>query len=95
MPGGLDIDTEQLRGLVAAKKIDFFERQTARKLVLYWRSITPGSEKRVPLSLTAVVPGLFSSPPWVAYEYYADAARVFLAPVRANISLRKPSTRRM
>jgi len=71
LPGGLEPRHDQLKEMVKAKVVDFYE-VIGRDVVLYWRCLKPGAVREIPLSLTAAVPGVYTGPASRAYLYYAD-----------------------
>ena len=71
IPSGLEVRHDQLKELVASKRVDSYEI-IGRNLVLYWRGLKAKSVTEIPVSLIARVPGKFTAPASAAYLYYSD-----------------------
>ncbi len=71
IPGGLEVRHDQLKELVKANKIAAYEVR-GRDVVLYWRELAEDAEVRLPISVTAAVPGEFTGPASRTYLYYTD-----------------------
>jgi uncharacterized protein YfaS (alpha-2-macroglobulin family) len=84
LPGGLSFQTWQLKELRDKKLIDFYETRE-REVILYFRSLPPKADKRIPLELTARVPGRYTAPASRAYLYYTDEHQLWAPPVRIAI----------
>ena len=84
LPGGLEPRTDQLRELVAERRIDAYETR-GREVVLYWRGMAPRGEARVPLSVLAAVPGTYAGPASRAYLYYSDDKKHWVQPLRVTV----------
>jgi hypothetical protein len=84
VPGGLEARADQLRELRAEGRIDAYELR-GREVVLYWRGLAAGSTHVVPLSLLAVVPGMYTGPASRAYVYYTDERKHWAAPMQVTV----------
>ena len=62
---------DQLKELVGADRISSYE-VIGREVILYWRALKANETRRIPISLTAAVPGSFTGPASRAYLYYTD-----------------------
>jgi len=71
IPAGLEVRHDQLKELVGADRISSYE-VIGREVILYWRALKANETRRIPISLTAAVPGSFTGPASRAYLYYTD-----------------------
>ncbi len=85
LPGGLSFQTWQLKELREKGLIAFWENR-GREVILYFRDLKPGEEKRVPLELVATVPGSYTGPASSAYLYYTDEHKSWAAPLAVEIA---------
>ena len=84
LPGGLEPRHDQLKELVKAGRVDAYEVR-GREVVLYWRSMKPGQEARISLSLIAAIPGTYTGPASRAYLYYTDEFKRWADPLKVTI----------
>ncbi|MCH8808107.1 MAG: hypothetical protein IH986_18735, partial [Planctomycetes bacterium] len=84
LPGGLEPRHDQLKELVKAGRVDAYEVR-GREIVLYWRSMKPGQEARISLSLIAAIPGTYTAPASRAYLYYTDEFKRWADPLKVSI----------
>jgi hypothetical protein len=84
VPGGLEARADQLRELRAEGRIDAYELR-GREIVLYWRGLSAGCTRVVPLSLLAAVPGSYTGPASRAYVYYTDERKHWAAPMQVTV----------
>jgi hypothetical protein len=59
-----------------------------REVILYWRSLDADQVVRVPLSLTAAVPGTYAGPASRAYLYYGDEDKQWQPGMTVDIAAR-------
>jgi A-macroglobulin complement component/alpha-2-macroglobulin family protein/MG2 domain-containing protein len=85
LPGGLIVRTAELKELVKQKQVAFYETR-GREIILYWRGLAAGAEKRIKLNPVAEIPGRFSGPASRAYLYYSDDVKCWTAPTRIQIA---------
>ncbi len=85
LPGGLEPRHDQLKELVKKGTVDAYE-VLGREIVLYWRGMEPNAKLRVPLSLIAAVPGVYTGPASRAYLYYGDEDKVWVEGLKAEIT---------
>ena len=85
LPGGLEPRHDQLKELVKQGAIDFYE-VIGREVVLYWRGLRAKQEARLPLSLTAAVPGSYTGPASRAYLYYTDEHKHWVQGMEVSIT---------
>ncbi len=71
IPAGLDVRHDQLKELVGADRISSYE-VIGREVILYWRALKANETRRIPISLTAEVPGFYTAPASRTYLYYTD-----------------------
>jgi hypothetical protein len=83
-PGGLAYQRWQLKELREKGRVAFYETR-AREIILYLRALKPGETRKIPLVLTAVVPGRYTAPASSAYLYYTDEHKHWTPPVRVEI----------
>jgi hypothetical protein len=84
IPGGLSLQTWQLKELVDKKLVDFFETGP-REAVLYFRSLPPNATRALELDLLAAVPGRYIAPASRAYLYYTDELVHWIEPVSVAV----------
>ena len=84
IPGGLSLQTWQLKQLRDQKRFAFYETN-AREAICYFGDLAPGAEIEVPLDLVATVPGKYSGPASSAYLYYSNDKKNWAAPVQVQI----------
>jgi hypothetical protein len=84
-PGGLTYQTWQLQELKDKGLIAFYETR-AREVILYFRDMAPGEQKRVPLDLVARIPGKYVGPASTAYLYYTDDMKHWTAGTQITIT---------
>jgi uncharacterized protein YfaS (alpha-2-macroglobulin family) len=87
LPGGLEPRVDQLKELVSAGRIAAYEVR-GREVILYWRSLDADQVVRVPLSLTAAVPGTYAGPASRAYLYYGDEDKQWQPGMTVDIAAR-------
>lgn len=88
LPAGLEARVDCLKELVRGGSVDCWEAR-GREVVLYWRSVAPGSERALTLSLIGAVPGTYSAPASQAYLYYSDEDKAWAPPLRARVVARR------
>ena len=88
LPGGVDADPEQLRGLVRAGRIAASEVRDGA-VVLYFETLAASETRVVPLALVASVPGSYSAPAARAYAYYQDELKWWCTPLTVEIDARR------
>ena len=88
IPGGLEPRQDQLKELVGAGRIAAFE-VLGQEVVLYWRGIHAGEELRVPLALTAALPGEYTGAASRVYPYYDDARKSYQPGVTVKVTPRE------
>lgn len=71
IPGGLEVQHDQLKELTKAGRIGAYE-VIDNAVVLYWRGLKAGESLQVPLAMTAVIPGEYTAAASRAYLYYSD-----------------------
>ncbi|MCQ2397472.1 MAG: A-macroglobulin complement component, partial [Lentisphaeria bacterium] len=71
IPGGLEVQHDQLKELVKAGRIAAYE-VIDNAVVLYWRGLKAAESLQVPLAMTAVIPGEYTAAASRAYLYYSD-----------------------
>jgi hypothetical protein len=84
LPGGLEVRHDQLKELLKAGRIAAYEVR-GREVILYWRDIQPNETIKVPLSLTAAIPGEYTGPASRAYLYYSDEFKQWLPGMKVTI----------
>lgn len=77
IPGGLEVNHNQLKELVAADKISAYE-VIASELVLYWRGLNANETRSLPIVLIAAIPGHFTGSASRAYLYYTDEHKMWV-----------------
>lgn len=87
LPGGVEPRHEQLKELVGAKRIAAYE-VIGREVVLYFRSLPPRAELRIPVSFVAAVPGTYTGAASRAYLYYGDEHKIWAPGLKAEIAAR-------
>lgn len=85
LPGGLVSQDWQLKKLREDGKIAFFETR-AREVIVYFRALAPSASLEVPLDLIATVPGSYTAPASTAYLYYTDEHKVWVEPLKIDIT---------
>jgi hypothetical protein len=85
LPGGLEPRHDQLKELKKRGVIDAYE-VIGRDVVLYWRGMKPEQVVRVPLSLTAAIPGTYAGPASRAYLYYTDEHKNWVDPLKVSVA---------
>lgn len=88
LPGGVEPDPEQLRGLARDGRIAFSEVRGGA-VVLYFATFAANETRVVPLALVATVPGTYSGPAARAYGYYHDERKWWCAPLTVEIDVRR------
>lgn len=88
IPGGLEVRHDQLKELVKAKKIAAYE-VLGRDVVLYWRELAADAEVRLPISVTAAVPGEFTGPASRTYLYYTDEDKHWVKGMNVSIEAKR------
>jgi hypothetical protein len=84
IPGGLRLQTWQLKELREKGLIAFYETQP-REVNLYLRQLKPGESVQLPLDLVAFAPGEFTSQASSAYLYYTDEHKSWVNPTRITV----------
>ncbi len=84
IPAGLSLQTWQLKDLVEKGYCDYYELWD-NYLVLHYRQIEAAGERQIPLDLKVEIPGDFEAPASVAYQYYDEEYRHWVAPERVKI----------
>ena len=85
IPGGLSLQTWQLKELVDKKQIAFYETR-ARELIVYYRSLPPRAEKEIAVDLVANVPGHYTAPASSSYLYYTPENKTWAGEYSVDIS---------
>ncbi|MGA2229425.1 MAG: alpha-2-macroglobulin family protein [Tepidisphaeraceae bacterium] len=85
LPGGLEVRYDQLKELVKAQRIAAYEVR-GREVILYWRDLEANQTVRIPLSLTAAVPGDYTGPASRAYLYYTDEYKQWADGLKVSIA---------
>jgi uncharacterized protein YfaS (alpha-2-macroglobulin family) len=85
LPGGLEVRYDQLKELVKAQRIAAYEVR-GREVILYWRDLQASQTVRIPLSLTAAVPGDYTGPASRAYLYYTDEYKQWADGLKVSIA---------
>jgi hypothetical protein len=85
LPGGLEVRYDQLKELVKAQRIAAYEVR-GREVILYWRDLEANQTVRIPLSLTAAVPGDYTGPASPAYLYYTDEYKQWADGLKVSIA---------
>ena len=84
IPGGLMLQTWQLKELRDKGLIAFYETQP-REVNLYLRELKPSESVQLPLDLLAFAPGEFTSQASSAYLYYTDEYKTWANPTKVAI----------
>jgi hypothetical protein len=84
IPGGLMLQTWQLKELRDKGLIAFYETQP-RAVNLYLRQLQPSESVQLPLDLLAFAPGDFTSQASTAYLYYTDEHKTWVAPTQVAV----------
>ena len=84
IPGGLMLQTWQLKELREKGLIAFYETQP-REVNLYLRQLKPGETVQLPLDLLAFAPGEFTSQASSAYLYYTDEYKTWVNPTKVSV----------
>lgn len=84
IPAGFEVRADQLKELVKAGRIASWEMFRG-ELVLYWRSLRAGESVRIPVSLKAMIPGVYTAPASRAWLYYTEERRDWCPGVTAEI----------
>ncbi len=71
LPAGVEVRHDQLKELVGADRISAYE-VIDKEVILYWRALKAKEKVRLPLQLTAAIPGTYTAPASRAYLYYTD-----------------------
>ncbi len=87
LPGGLEPRHEQLKELVSAGRVAAYE-VIGREIVLYFRSLAPRAQERIPLSFVAAIPGTYTGSASRAYLYYGDEHRAWVPGFQVDIAPR-------
>ena len=85
IPGGLEVRHDQLKELVKSKQIAAYE-VLGRDVVLYWRELAADATVRLPISVTAAVPGDYTGPASRTYLYYTDEHKHWVAGLSVSIA---------
>ena len=78
IPAGLELRHDQLKELVGKDSISAYEVRDS-ELILYWRALKAGETRVIPISLTADIPGVYTSPASRIYPYYTDEQKLWQA----------------
>ena len=84
IPAGFEVRADQLKELVKAGRIASWEMFRG-ELVLYWRSLRAGESVRIPVSLKAMIPGVYTAPASRAWLYYTEERKDWCPGVTAKI----------
>ena len=76
--------TDQLKELGKAGRIASWEMFRG-ELVLYWRSLRAGESVQIPVSLKAMIPGVYTAPASRAWLYYTEELKNWCPGVKAEI----------
>ncbi|MBL9076981.1 MAG: hypothetical protein JNL08_05730 [Planctomycetes bacterium] len=87
LPAGLELPTRVLEDLQRAEAFAFWELR-GRDLVLYWRDLEPGAERRLALDAIARIPGRSTGPASRAYLYYTAEQKRWAAPLAVEVTPR-------
>jgi hypothetical protein len=85
LPGGLEPRHDQLRELVEAKVIDFYEVR-GREVVVYLRAMAPKASLNFRIDCTAAIPGTYTGPASRAYLYYGDEHKHWVDGLKVTIT---------
>lgn len=85
IPGGLALQTWQLKELVDKKIIDFYETRP-RELIVYFRALAPKAQKTIAVDLVARVPGTYSAPASSSYLYYTPEEKTWAPEYQIEIA---------
>lgn len=85
LPGGLEPRHDQLRELVEAKVIDFYEVR-GREVVVYLRSMAPNASVDFRIDCTAAIPGTYTGPASRTYLYYGDEHKHWVHGMKVTIT---------
>ena len=85
LPGGLEPRHDQLKELVKSDRIAAYEVR-GRQIILYWRDIQPNEQIKIPISLTAAIPGKYTAPASRDYLYYTDEFKQWQPGMTATIT---------
>lgn len=88
LPGGLEVRVDQLKELVQAGRIAYFELN-GREVILYWRALQANEVVDLKLDCIASVPGKYDGPASRAYLYYGGDQREWNHPLSVVITPRK------
>ena len=84
IPAGFEVRADQLKELGKAGRIASWEIFRG-ELVLYWRSLRAGESVQIPVSLKAVIPGVYTAPASRAWLYYTEELKNWCPGVKAEI----------
>ena len=84
IPGGLQLQTWQLKELREKGLIGFYETRP-RQVNLYLRQLQPKQEVKLPLDLIATVPGEYTAQASTAYLYYTNEHKAWVAGTKITI----------
>jgi len=78
LPGGVAPVHAQLKELVKAGKIAFYEI-IGQEIILYWRSLQPDQKLSFPINGIADIPGSYTAAASRVYEYYTNEFKSWVA----------------
>ena len=87
LPGGLVPNHDQLKELVKAGTIAFYEI-TGQDIIFYWRSMQPDQKIEFPVNCIADIPGEYTAPAGRIYEYYTSEYKTWVPGNVINITPR-------
>ncbi|XLS29107.1 TonB-dependent receptor plug domain-containing protein [Flavobacteriaceae bacterium M23B6Z8] len=85
IPSGLSLQPWQLKELVEEEKVAYYEI-FGNQLVLYWRSMNPKENIKIPLDLKAEIAGNYKAPASTGYLYYEDEKKHWIEGNRIEIN---------
>jgi hypothetical protein len=84
IPGGLEIADWQIDALRDRSDVAFVETRP-RELSIYLHGMAPRARLKIPVSVTARVPGTYAGPPSSAYLYYTAEHKRWSRPLSVTI----------
>lgn len=84
VPGGCSLSPMELREMVEARKVDFYETH-GNRVFFYFRQLAPGEVKKISLNLLPVFKGKFTASAASAYLYYTAEKKFWAAGTELEI----------
>lgn len=85
LPGGLEPRHDQLKELVKAKTIAYYE-VIGREVCCYFRQLQPSEEVQFRVDVVARIPGVYTGPASRAYLYYTNEEKHWNDPLAVTIA---------